>query len=161
MNANRATFLKFSEEVTGYSSLDLEGTGLVDVYQAVVEGAIGDTLGAQFYALAAEVVSPVDPVQRENGMRAQVLPSAIFWPVVSNLISLWYLGSWTILPDSWFVATGRTKPGVGETGSSGLPSSQATQAYIEQLSYRTAGAHTPGARPTGYGSWSIPPVLGS
>jgi hypothetical protein len=38
VNANRATILRYSEEVTGYSSLDLEGTGLVDL---PVEGALG------------------------------------------------------------------------------------------------------------------------
>jgi hypothetical protein len=71
MNENRATFLKFSEEVTGYSSLDLEGTGLVDVYQTVVEGAIGETLAAQFYALTTTVGSPVDPLERDNELTHQ------------------------------------------------------------------------------------------
>jgi hypothetical protein len=156
MNANRPIFLRFSEEITAYSSLDLEGTGMVDIYQAVLEGAVGSTLLPSFYALASAVTSPVDAVQREDVMRTKVLPSPIFWPVVSNLISLWYLGNWIIFPDSWYTATGLKKPANGEPGFGGVPS---PQAYVEQLSYRTAGAHTPGAKPTGYGSWSIPPVF--
>ena len=34
------------------------------------------------------------------------------------------------------------------------------QAYTAQLAYRAAGAHPPGANPTGYGSWSLDPVFG-
>jgi hypothetical protein len=156
MNANRPVFLRFSEEITAYSSPELQGTGMVDTYQAVLEGAVGSTLLPSFYALASSVTSAVNGVQREDLMRTKVLPSPIFWPMVSNLISLWYLGNWIIFPDSWYTATGLKKPANGEPGFGGVPS---PQAYVEQLSYRTAGAHTPGAKPTGYGSWSIPPVF--
>ena len=156
MDGNSATFLNFNAEITGYSAVDLEGTGLVAGYQQLLEGALGENLTKQFYALANGVLAYKDPAQRENEMRTKVLPSTIFWPIVANLIALWYLGTWTVLPDTWYIATGMTKPGVGEPGSTHVPSAQA---YIEQLSYRTAGAHTPGAKPTGYASWSIPPVF--
>jgi hypothetical protein len=156
MNANRLIFLRLSEEVTGYSTADLDGTGMVDAFRTVIEGALGDTLTLDFYGLASAVIEPSDPVQREDVMRTKVLPSPVFWPVVSGLISLWYLGTWATLPDSWYAATGLKKPVAGEPGFGGVVS---PQSYVEQLSYRTAGAHTPGAKPTGYGSWSIPPVF--
>jgi len=157
MDSNRLLFLKFSQEVTGYSYLELAGTGLVDEYRGIIEGALGEALSIYFYAKAREVMGIEDSEERKRKMTAEVLPSPILWPVVSNLVSLWYLGAWTVLPDSWYIATGGTKPGVGEPGSSKVPSS--SNAYIEQLSYRTAGAHTPGTKPTGFGGWSIPPVF--
>jgi hypothetical protein len=93
MEANRITFLKFSKEITGCTSPDLEGTGLVDVYRTTVEGVIGPVLSYSFYVLASAVVTPNDPVQRENEMRTKTLPSPVFWPVVSSTISVWYLGT--------------------------------------------------------------------
>ncbi len=97
-----------------------------------------------------------DPGEREKRIRTSLLPPSKFWPVVSSLIGLWYLGIWTQLPDSWYAATGLPIPGSNDPGSTHTPSQLA---YIEQLSYRTADAHTPGAKPTGFGSWSTPPVL--
>lgn len=157
MDRNRLVFLAFSEAVTGYSSLELEGTGLVDDYQGLLDGALGEEISIQFYSVAREITEIADPQERQKKIAEEVVSSPVLWPIVSNLISLWYLGTWTVLPDSWYVATGGTKPGVGEPGSSKVPPS--SRAYIEQLSYRTAGAHTPGAKPTGFGGWSLPPVF--
>ncbi len=42
MNATRKTFLQFSAELTGYPAVELEGTGLVDEYQDLLEKQVGD-----------------------------------------------------------------------------------------------------------------------
>jgi hypothetical protein len=151
-----STFLSFCELITGYSVLDLTGTGLAGSYKSILDAALGPAMAQRFYLMASQILAVQDVTQREIDMRENVLASPIFWPVVSNLMSLWYLGAWNVLPDAWYIASGQTKPGVGESGSSCVPSAAA---YIEQLSYLTAGAHTPGAKPTGYGSWSVPPVF--
>jgi len=156
VNTNRKTFLHFCGAITGYSPLELEGTGLVDDYQELLEQVIGQALVLEFYNLAAPIVALEDPAARDERIRSAILPSSVFWPIVANLISLWYLGFWNTLPDSWYTLTGWPKPGPGEVGFGHVPSAKA---YIEQLSYRTAGAHTPGAKPTGFGSWAIPPVF--
>jgi len=154
MSDQRHIFLEFSSVLTGYSTLELEGTGLVGTYQELLGNVLGPTLTSEFYSLAGVVVSAVDADSREQKVREAFLPSK-FWPVLTSLIWLWYLGAWTQLPDSWYAATGLPVPVPGDPGSTHTPSELA---YIEQLSYRTAEAHTPGAKPTGFASWGMAPV---
>jgi hypothetical protein len=156
MDARRAVFLAFCAEITGFTPFDLEGTGVVDLYQRLIEEILGSELASEFYRLAESIVSIPDAAGREQAMRECFLPPSILWPVISGLIALWYLGTWTRLPDSWYAATGLPIPGPNDAGRTHTPSGLA---YIEQLSYRTAGAHTPGVNPTGFGSWSSPPLF--
>ena len=102
---------------------------------------IGPTLSSEFYGLAELVLHPPDPLDRENKIREVFVPHPVYRPVVFSLISLWYLGSWTQLPDSWYCATHLPAPGPNDPGRTHTPSELA---YIEQLSYRTGDAHVPG-----------------
>lgn len=154
MNDRRRIFINLSSELTGYSVVELEGTGLVDSYHELLGKILGPKLSFEFYHLAEAMMNLPDTSSREQGIRDLFFPSNL-WPLLSSLIALWYLGSWIQLPDSWYAAMDLPVPGPGDPGSSHTPSELA---YIEQLSYRTAGAHTPGAKPTGFASWSIEPV---
>lgn len=157
MRANRRIFLAFSAELTGYSEVELEGTGLVDAYQELVEQQAGKAISALFYDAARAVVRHHSAAARAEAMRIDILPSPTVWPLASALVVLWYQGSWTTPAASWY-AGARTTPPKGVTpGRTFVPSAQA---YTEQLAYRGAGAHPPGAHPTGFGSWSIAPVFG-
>ncbi|MDB5347057.1 MAG: hypothetical protein JWP89_5434 [Schlesneria sp.] len=155
MNPKRHTFLEFCVEITGYPSVVLEGTGVVDLNQQLLEDVLGSTLIAKFYLLIETVLALSDASEREKRIRETVLPSPLFGPVVTNLIRLWYLGYWRELPDDWRQMTSRPKPGPTDAGRTHVPSELS---YIEQLSYRTARAHPPGAKPTGFGSWSRQPL---
>jgi hypothetical protein len=157
MRANRTVFLAFSAELTGYSEIDLEGTGLVDAYQSLVEQQAGAKITEMFYAAAGAVVSHQKEKARARAMRIDVLASPTIWPLCSALIVLWYQGSWTTLPASWYAGAGSTAPKGVTPGQTFVPSAQA---YTAQLAYRAAGAHPPGANPTGFGSWGIEPVFG-
>jgi len=156
MNATRRTFLHFSAELTGYSTGDLEGTGLVDAYQALLEDQVGKDPAAQWYATARRVLRCRSSRAREHAMRVDVLASPILWPVCTALIVLWYQGVWS-LPPSWYALTHATPP---RGTVPGVPLVPSAAAYTRQLAYRAAGAHPPGANPTGFGSWAIPPVFG-
>jgi hypothetical protein len=152
----RDLFVQFCSEITGFPDASLEGTGLVETYRKLIEQVLGDELVTQFYDLVELIVRLEGVEARQKQIVASVLPSTIFWPVTSNLISLWYLGVWTQLPATWYQAQGLPLPGTDDAGKTHVPSDSA---YVEQLSYRVAGAHPPGAKPTGFGSWSIPPVF--
>lgn len=155
MNPQRHAFLLFCSDVTGYSCFELEATGLVDSYHAFLDAVLGSR-GREFNALVEAIARLPDAAQREAKIQAALLPPSPHWPVVSRLISLWYLGLWTQLPDSWYQESGQPLPGPEALGRTHVPSSLA---YIEQLSYRTAHAHPPGAGPPGFGSWSEAPVI--
>jgi hypothetical protein len=157
MNANRSTFLAFSAELTGYGEIELEGTGLVDAYQALLEEQAGRAIAKQFYEVAGRVVGHRTAAGRAEAMRIDVLPSPTLWLLASTLIVLWYQGSWTTPPASWYAGAGSAPPKGVTPGRTFVPSAQA---YTAQLAYRGAGAHPPGANPTGFGSWSIAPVFG-
>jgi hypothetical protein len=151
MDDTRALFLNFCSEITGYSPLELETTGLIDLYHKLIEEILAARL-TDFYVFAKSVVDASGDVEATERI---LTSSSVFWPVVSSLINLWYLGNWTQLPDSWFAQTGLPTPGPGDAGRTHTPSSLA---YIEQLSYRTADAHPPGAKATGFGTWGWQPA---
>ena len=154
MPDHRKAFLALSVEVTGYDATDLEGTGLVDEYQALVESVTGSAIAAQLYDTMEEVHRAAPGAARERAMRIDVLASPILWPVLANLIQLWYTGQWNAMPPACYQVSGAKKSADDTTH---VPS---VRAYAEQLAYRAAGAHPPGAKPTGHASWSIPPVFG-
>jgi hypothetical protein len=152
MNSTRSLFIDFCSEITGYSPLELEGTGLVDLYQDLLGKILGRHV-SDFYGLAKSLMDASG--DREQAART-LLSSSPFWPVVSSLIGLWYLGAWTQLPNEWYAQAGLPIPGPADAGHPHTPS---PQAYIEQLSFRTADAHPPGAKPTGFGSWGWKPAV--
>ena len=156
-SAKRAVFLAFSAELTGYGETELEGTGNVDTYQALVEQQAGPIICDMFYAAAEGVVQASGAAARAEAMRIDVLASPTVWPLCQAIVTLWYLGGWTTPPAAWYHgANSPMPPGV----TPGNPITLAAQAYTAQLAYRAAGAHPPGANPTGYGSWSLDPVFG-
>jgi hypothetical protein len=110
-----------------------------------------------FYAAAADVVQAEGPAARAEAMRIDVLASPTVWPLCQAIVSLWYLGTWTTPAAAWYLGAGGTVPAGVTPGSTVVPSAQA---YTAQLAYRAAGAHPPGANPTGHGSWSLDPVFG-
>ena len=156
MSLSRSMFLDFCGEVTGYSAFDLEGTGLVDDHHQLVQAVLGPELTeALGERLRVALAYPAGSEGRRLAIAELRASGSPFGPVVTALMSLWYLGTWNQLSDAWYAAVGRPVPGAADPGRTHVPSALA---YIEQLSYRTALAHTPGAKATGFGSWSKPPI---
>ncbi len=94
MILNRDAFLQFCSEITGYSAFELEGTGLVETYYQLVHDVLGQPLTEELGKIVADVLScPADSGKREDAIRQSLLAPSLFWPVVSALISLWYLGT--------------------------------------------------------------------
>lgn len=156
-SARRALFLAFSAELTGYRETDLEGTGNVDSFLALFEAQTGPTPLGFFYEAAAAVMRHPSGAARAEVMRVDVVATPRLWAMCTALITLWYQGLWPALPGTWYSALGAPTP-EGWTPTQKIVPSAA--AYTEQLAFRAAGAHPPGAHPTGYGSWSIDPVFG-
>ena len=167
MQRDRQTFLDISSELTGYSPIDLEGTGLVDQYWKLViydvtklaDDKNGKDVPAIFYYAARSVLKQKNEKSRERAMYMNIITSPLLWPLCQSIVFLWYRGEWIRMNDTWYkYYAGFTPPNnKSDPGKSFVPSSQA---YTEQLSYRAAGAHPPGAHPTGFGSWSLDPVFG-
>jgi hypothetical protein len=157
MPLSRKSFLLICSEITGYSGFELESTGLVDAYYQLLSRILGPQLAEEFARSIDDVLmtSPDTP-ENQAAFDQGLGPPSRFWPVISALVVLWYLGIWNQLPDSWYATVGLALPSESDAGRTHVPSELA---YIEQLSYKTADAHPPGAKATGFGSWSWKPTV--
>jgi hypothetical protein len=162
MDKYRSTFLDLSSELTGYSPIELEGTGLVDPYLKLVCTDIGKGFPDIFFDTAERVLT-LKGEARANAVQVEFAASLLLWPVCVSLVVLWYQGQWTRMTDEWYQSVAGIKPPPSSpvadipTGKTFVPFAAA---YTEQLSYRAAGAHPPGAHPTGFGGWGLVPVFG-
>jgi len=142
-------FLSVSCTMTGLTALELQGTGLIDDHANLFVGMLAASGNSdQFINAMLTLAEAPDP--------STAIPAAMedrfMGPLLSNLISLWYLGEWLQLPASWYV-DGTPQPDV-DTNT--IPS---PLAYAQAFAWRIAGAHPPGSRPTGYGGWALEPTL--
>jgi hypothetical protein len=150
----RNVFDPFCSFITGFSVLELQGTGLLDTYRTLIEQVLGEQLSPDLYGHMRSVITAETQAARDQQFTSLITSSEVLWPVVSRLISLWYLGTWVILPGDWYQTQGLPLPGGQDAGRTHVP---CQAAYVEQLSYRAAKAHAPGSNPTGFGSWSVSP----
>src|SRR5258708_8184802 len=95
---------QFSAFITGFSVIELQGTGLIDSYRELLREILGDKLFATFCESSQSVINARIQSEREQQFQKLFVSSEMFWPVVSNLISRWYLGVWNALPDDWYHA---------------------------------------------------------
>ena len=138
--------------------MDLLGTGLLKSYQELVEEEIGKEVSQFLYDSAKLVLVHKKSSDRSSAMRIYITASPMLWGVCKSIIMLWYYGEWTSMTAVWYRYYARMNPNDGITpGKTIVPSAAA---YTQQLSYRAAGAHPPGAHPTGFGSWGLEPVFG-
>jgi hypothetical protein len=158
MDKNHYDFLNLSSELTGYAVIDLEGTGLVPLYQNLVENEIGKQVTAFLYDTSKSVFGHNTAEERVRAMRIDIMASPTLWPICKGLIMLWYYGQWTSMSAVWYRYYARVAPGPHIIPNKTIVPS--TEAYTQQLSYKAAGAHPPGAHPTGFGSWGLDPVFG-
>jgi hypothetical protein len=140
-------FLDLSVLLTGFGRLQLLGTGMTEKYlhalDAVVPAGVADDLLAACERLPAGA-------GREAAVASTILDDSRLGPVARNVNLLWYCGTWTKLPDEW-----RVQYGASPLDTNRLLSGEAFQAALQWV---VAGAHPPGARQQGYGSWAEPPA---
>jgi len=141
-----ATFLAFSSVLTGFSEIELEGTGVAPLHLAALVQKVGAAITSQVLDGARQALAQTDPATAiQNGL----WKSPKLGPVVQNLVALWYVGSWTPMPRQWQEQNRWDQPDLNTSAewiSPPLP-------YEEALVWRAIFAHPPGAKPTGFASW--------
>jgi hypothetical protein len=146
-------FLAFSTVLTDFSVFQLQGTGVAELYFDTVVDIVGpDTMNEllrTFRAVASEAGDDVDLFEKR--LRADILSDEKLGPVTRNIIKLWFIGTWYQLPQAW-----RDRFGVNERDKTFIPS---PTAYVEGLLWPTIGAHPPGAKAPGYGTWTDAPKI--
>jgi hypothetical protein len=136
-----AAFLALSAELTAFSEFDLRGTGQAEAYRRVVADVVGEEVLGEL----------LDAYQRAGDLRRDVLSHEKLGPIAKNLIKMWYAGVWYELPPEWTDTFGALENDVTFVVS--------PDAYTEGLLWPAIGAHPPGAKAPGYGSWTAPPRI--
>jgi len=146
MSERLERFVALSALLTGFNQVQLWGSGIagehLQVLDEILSADVVDDLIEVFQRLPAED-------GRENAVAAIILGDPRLGPVARNLIILWYSGVWTQLPPAWREAF----------GASPLDTTRVTSgaAYQSGLQWAVAGAHPPGAKHQGFGSWALEP----
>jgi hypothetical protein len=145
-------FLSFSTELTFFNAFELMGTGQAQAYLAATRKVVGDDLLNEMFAAYAAIPAG-DSDERETEIRRRILGDEKLGPIARNIVKLWFTGIWYELPHAWSETYG------ARDGDATITASPA--AYAEGLLWTTIGAHAPGAKAPGYGSWTGPPVIPS
>ncbi len=147
MTSHLDDFLAFSVEVTCFTRFELIGTGQAEAYAETAKAASGAAFAE---LLRRHRKLPAGP-ERVPALRRDILGDEFVGPVARAIIKMWYIGIWYELPRGWtekFGARGRN------TSFMVTPA-----AYAEGLLWPAIGAHPPGAKAPGYGSWAAPPNI--
>ncbi len=146
-------FLDLSVTLTGYKTVDLQGTGLVDFYWTQLGDLAGDDIRSRLMAAWDRARGSVrgNGVRLDRAVRREIMSDAVLGPVGRNLVKLWYLGQWDALPTSWWAEHGPADP---QSNQDQIPS---PAAYREGLVWDAIGAHPQGAKQEGFGTWQFPP----
>lgn len=146
-------FLQLSTVLTDFSEFQLLGTGQAELYYSTAVGIAGKSVISELLQVFRQVESDAksDPEKLETGLRSAILSDEKLGPVARNLIKLWYIGTWYQLPGSW-----HERFGLAGDDKTFIPS---PSSYVEGLLWTAIGAHPPGAKAPGYGTWTGPPVI--
>ena len=145
-------FLALSTILTGFESVELLGTGLVETYANEVETTVGAAISERLWAATTEIVDRYgnNESKLEAAIRKEILASPMLGPVARNIVQMWYVGTWNELPQNW-----RNLYGNNPNDTTRVIS---PAAYEQGLIWDAVGAHPPAAKQPGFGSWSEPPT---
>lgn len=151
----REQFLDLSVALTGFTAVELQGTGLVDTYYGLIPSIVGDELFGAFMTrwLYTDERGAGDEELLHDLIRVQILEDPDFGPLARNLAAVWYTGQWNQLPADW-----RNRHGAWANDQTCIIS---PAAFAEGLVWKAMGTHPQAAKQPGYGSWALPPKDGS
>lgn len=130
-----STFYELSVPLTGFSLVELRGTGVGEQYAYF----IANTVGLPLYNELLQTFRSIPPDRIDWGIRTQILGDPTLGPLARAILTLWYTGQWNAM-------------NADQTTQVISP-----QSYQEALVWNAGGIHPTGAKQTGYGSWALPP----
>jgi hypothetical protein len=145
-------FVAFSAEATAFKTYELHGTGMAPEYLATVDRIVGRARVDTLLAVHAGITT-TSPEERLRALRLLIFGDEHIGPIARNIVKLWYVGTWFALPAQW---QDRFGPAPEDRTFVVSPA-----AYIEGLLWKAAGAHPPGAKAPGFGSWEGAPIIPS
>lgn len=144
-------FVALSAEITGFTTIDLHGTGQADAYRSTLAETVGEDVLVELLEVWERVRDEAqgDSSSTQRLLRREIFSDPKLGPVARNVVKLWYVGIWYELPPAWIDAFGALEKDYTFTVS---PS-----AYTNGMMWTAIGGNPPGARGPGYASWAGPP----
>jgi hypothetical protein len=132
-NNQSEVFLEISVYLTGFSKLELLGTGMLETYFNVMMNQNSIATAEGFLAESAGILKRNDGnTEKINAdILSKLMPDSLFNGLAKNIITMWYMGNWDNVINP--------------------------QTYVQGLIWSTASTHPPGAKQPGYGSWHAAP----
>jgi hypothetical protein len=148
-------FVSLSVTLTGFDAAELHSTAMVQTYYTLIPSIIGDRLFGELLTRWRDTYIRGDGDEPEllELVKTQILDDPSYGPLARNLGALWYLGMWNQLPAAWRNVHGAWANDVTFVVS--------TQSYTEALVWKAIHTHPPAAKQPGFGSWALPPKIGT
>jgi hypothetical protein len=132
-------FCRLSVYLTGYSRVEITGTGMLSTYFNAVSKSIDKHI---FCKLLRKFQGLADNDEENTISFEQKFYELIFFhetygSIVKGIIKLWFTGIWT--------------------NCDGTEQVVSCEGYIEAFVWKDFEAHPMGGKPGGFGSWGIPP----
>lgn len=149
-------FLEFSSKLTGYSTNDLEQTGMLETYYCMLMKEEDQDAIRAFFKKVSKVLESSDA---DAEIRATFIhpPDTAIGPgtpydqmpyegLAQRIILMWYTGIWTTMNHK------------DQQPQAARMAMVSAQAYQEGLIWVTAETHPAGAKQPGYASWELKPI---
>ncbi|MBK8497782.1 MAG: hypothetical protein IPL52_02925 [Flavobacteriales bacterium] len=144
-------FLAISSVLTGFSAIELQGTGSADAIWATATTIVGAPILGDLLTDCGELFEKSKDIDAlEAAFAKRVIADPRYGPVAKNFIGAWYTGVWAALPSAWCDA-------YGASGSDGTFVISPT-VYKSGLQWKAFGGTPRGGVPTGHGAWNRPPL---
>jgi hypothetical protein len=145
-----ALFVDLSYALSGFTRVELWGTGMVQTYYNELNLIIGERESGKLLGVSRGIIPPGEEVTPAimKQVEREILADGRYGPVARNIIRLWYLGAWAQLPRSWRNIFGATSFDTDHIVSA--------EAYQESLVWTAGETHPMGAKQQGFGTWAMP-----
>jgi len=133
MNEEYDAFLDLSAAITGFTRIDLLGTGVAGEFLNTLKTEAGEPMTNALVSAWNEAVASGKPLKQ--AVQQAIFDNADLQATARNLIKLWYTGQW----------------------GDDVTVTVSSEAYKEGLVWKAIHAHPQGAKQQGFGTWSFPP----
>ena len=150
---NMHLFLDISVYLTGFSKIELQGTGMLEIYFNTINANTNPDVVRGFYDEVSKILALDNEKAILKRIEAELMPLSKFQGLGQLTILMWYMGTWA----TWTDDTSKTEE---DENKYSLQNSVVISAnsYVQGLVWDAAETHPPGAKQPGFDSWAHPPI---
>ncbi|GAA0511499.1 hypothetical protein A8924_4687 [Saccharopolyspora erythraea NRRL 2338] len=144
-------FVDMSVPLTGFDPIDLQATGMTELFLRTLVAHAGPTPALQLFKHCAEA-------KKQHSTPFKLPAEADLAELACAVTKMWYLGAWYGVSAHAYAKLTAKAAANGEKPAPNEQYMVSADSYVEGLLWRLTGGHVPGAKPTGFGSWAKAPA---